>query len=172
MAADSDLGARLGALERRLGAVEDVEAIRRLKARYGELVDDRYLRGTARPAEELAPRAREIARLFTEDALWDGGRVLGSCRGRAEIEARMAEPTLRFSRHYFVKPHIEVDGPRGRGRWDLLAPCTTRDGRPHWMAGVEDDEYEKVDGVWLHAAMKLRVVFLAPHETGWGSPAS
>ena len=171
MAADSDLAARLLALERRLVVLEAVEAIHGLKARYGELVDDRYLRGAPRPAGELAPRAREIAGLFTEDAVWEGGRGLGTCRGRAEIEARMAEPTLRFSWHYFVKPRIEVDGLRGRGRWDLLAPCTTRDGRPHWMVGVEDDEYEKVDGLWLHASMKLRVVFLAPHETGWATPS-
>jgi hypothetical protein len=79
----------------------------------------------------------------------------------------MAQPTLLFSWHYFVKPKIVVDGDQARGRWDLLAPCTTADGRPHWMAGVEDDEYRKVEGVWLHSAMKLRVVFLAPHETGW-----
>ena len=116
MAADSDQATRLEALERRLGALEDVEAIRRLKARYGELVDGRYLRGGPRPAEELKSLAREIAGLFTEEALWEGGRALGSCRGRAEIEARMAQPTLRFSRHYFVMPHIEVDGLQGRGR--------------------------------------------------------
>ena len=28
-------------------------------------------------------------------------------------------------------------------------------------------EYERVDGTWLHSAMKLRVVFMAPHARGW-----
>jgi hypothetical protein len=46
-------------------------------------------------------------------------------------------------------------------------PCTTRDGVASWMAGVEDDEYARIDGRWLHTAMKLKVVLFAPHEQGW-----
>jgi hypothetical protein len=161
------LVARIDALERRLGVLEDVEAIRRLKARYGELVDARYAGGAARPEAELAGIASEIAELFADDAVWDGGRALGVCRGRAAIRERMAQPTLRFSWHYFVKPQIEVEGDRARARWDLLAPCTAQDGRAMWMAGVEDDEYVKRDGRWLHQGMRLRVVFFAPHDAGW-----
>jgi hypothetical protein len=36
-----------------------------------------------------------------------------------------------------------------------------------WMAGVEEDEYERVDGRWLHASMRMRAVFFAPHERGF-----
>ena len=155
------------ALEMRLARLEAEEEIRRLKARYGALVDARYGRDGPRPRAEIEPLAREIAALFTEDAVWDGGAGLGLCRGRDAIRERFLEPTLRFSWHYFVKPCIEVDGARARGTWDLLAPCTTRDGVASWMAGVEDDEYARVDGRWLHAAMKLRVVLFAPHSQGW-----
>jgi hypothetical protein len=163
----ADPEARIAALEARVASLEDAEAIRRLKWRYAELVDARYAAGAPREPAELARIADAIAALFTEDAVWDGGPALGACRGRAQIAARMAAPTLRFSQHWFLAPRIEVEGARARGRWDLLAPCTTRDGRPHWMAGVEDDEYEKVGGVWLHRSMRLRVVFMAPHERGW-----
>ena len=52
-------------------------------------------------------------------------------------------------------------------RWDILAPCTTKDGRPHWMAGVEDDAYRCEDGVWRHTRMKLSTVFMAPHDRAW-----
>ena len=38
---------------------------------------------------------------------------------------------------------------------------------PMWMAGAEDDEYERVGGVWLHARMGLGVHFFAPQERGW-----
>lgn len=158
----------LEALAARVRALEDVEAIRRLKARYAELVDARYARDGPRPATELSALAGEIAALFTEDAVWDGG-ALGLCTGRDAIRARMAQPTLRFSRHYFVNPAIEVDADRARARWELLAPCTARDGRPMWMAGVEDDAYARVGGVWLHARMALTVHFFAPHEHGWGA---
>jgi hypothetical protein len=165
--ADADLAATVARLAARLRAVEDVQAIERLKARYGELVDRRYgPRGVVASAE-LEDLAGAIADLFTADAVWDGGKVLGLCRGRDEIRARFREPTLAFSWHFFVKPRIEVDGDRATGTWDILAPCTTRDGRAQWMAGVEEDEYERVGDRWLHRAMKLRVVFLAPYELGW-----
>jgi hypothetical protein len=157
----------LAALAERVRTLEDAEAIRRLKARYAELVDARYAKNAPRPPNELARLAGEIAGLFAEDAEWDGGAGLGVCRGRDAIRARMAEPTLLFSRHYFVNPRIEVDGERARARWELLAPCTLRDGRPAWMAGAEDDEYTRVDGVWLHQRMALSVHFFAPHERGW-----
>lgn len=162
-----DLERRLAALEARLADAEAVQAIQALKARYAELVDARYTRGAVAEPARLGSLAEQIAALFAEDAEWDGGRALGVARGRAEIAARMREPTLLFSKHYFLQPQIEVEGARARGRFDLLAPCTTKDGRPHWMAGVEDDEYRRVDGVWLHQRMKLSVVFLAPHATGW-----
>jgi hypothetical protein len=155
------------ALEARLARVEAEQEIARLKARYGALVDARYDRGGPKSRAQIEPLAQQIAELFTEDAVWDGGAGLGLCRGRAEIRERFLEPTLRFSWHYFVKPRIEVAGDRARATWDLLAPCTTRDGVASWMAGVEDDEYAVVDGRWLHSAMKLRVVFFAPHERGW-----
>ncbi len=162
-----ELQASVRALERRLAAVEDAEAIRNLKARYAALVDDRYARGRPREAPALETLARKIAALFTEDALWDGGQALGRCRGREAIYERFRQPTLHFSWHYFVKPRIEVEGDAARATWDVLAPCTTRDDRPHWMAGVEEDAYRRVDGQWLHSRMQLRVVFMAPHDRGW-----
>ena len=62
---------------------------------------------------------------------------------------------------------VEVEGDRARGSWDILSPCTTGEGRAMWMAGVETDEYARVNGVWLHTHMKLDVVFMAPHDKGW-----
>ena len=162
-----DAVAALRALEARVRTLEDAEAIRRLKARYAERVDARYADGRIAEPAAVEELARQIAALFTEDAVWDGGPALGLCRGRDAIRERMAKPTLHFSWHYFVKPRIEVDGDRATGRWDLLAPCTTSDDRPMWMAGVEDDVYRRVGGEWLHASMKLRVVFMAPHDRGW-----
>jgi hypothetical protein len=87
--------------------------------------------------------------------------------GRAAIRERFRDPTLLFSWHYFLKPRIAVDGDRAEARWDILAPCTTKDGRPHWMAGVEDDAYRREDGVWRHTGMRLSTVFMAPHDRGW-----
>lgn len=158
---------RIAALEARLAAVESVQAIERLKSRYGRLADSRYGPDGVVPRERLERVAGELAALFHEDAVWDGGPGLGVCRGREAIRQRFLEPTLSFSWHYFVKPHIEVQGDRAHGTWDILAPCTSRDGRALWMSGFEEDEYVCQGGIWLHASMKLELVFLAPHDRGW-----
>ena len=162
-----ELGAELAALRRRVEATEAVHAIQNLKARYAQLVDERYVRGKVGSEARVAAVAEQIAGLFTEDGVWDGGPVLGVSTGRAEIAARMRAPTLQFSWHFFLKSQIHVAGDAARARWDILSPCTTKEGKPHWMVGFEDDEYRHVDGVWLHSRMKLTSVFLAPHETGW-----
>jgi hypothetical protein len=162
-----ELNRQVAELRARLDAAEAVQSIQNLKARYAQLVDERYARGKVAPDDKLVAVAEQIAALFSEDGVWDGGPALGVSTGRAEIAARMRAPTLVFSWHFFLKPRIEVDGDRARARWDILSPCTTKDGRPHWMVGFEDDEYARVGGVWLHTRMKLTSVFLAPHETGW-----
>lgn len=162
-----ELSREVTALRMRVEATEAVQAIQNLKARYAQLVDQRYVRGKVAPEEQVAAVAEQIAALFTEDGVWDGGPALGLSTGRAEIAARMRAPTLQFSWHFFLKSQIQVDGNRASARWDILSPCTTKDGKPHWMVGFEDDEYRRADGVWLHARMKLTSVFLAPHETGW-----
>jgi hypothetical protein len=154
-------------LRARVEAAEAVQAIQNLKARYAQLVDERYVRGKVAPEEKVAAAAEQIAALFSEDGVWDGGPALGVSIGRAEIAARMRAPTLAFSWHFFLKPRIHVDGDRARARWDILSPCTTKDGKPSWMVGFEDDEYRRENGAWLHTRMKLTTVFLAPHETGW-----
>ena len=159
---------RIEALERRLRRLEDAEALRALKWRYAELADARYRDGAPVDEGELARLADALADLFTEDAVWDGGPALGVCRGRAAIRERFLSPTLRFSRHYFANPRLEIEGDTARGRWEVFAPCTLRNGRAAWMAGVEHDAYRREQGRWLHTAMRLDVLFLAPHDRGWG----
>jgi len=162
-----ELGARIDDLERRVDASESVLAIQRLKAGYAELVDARFARGRVVDRGRLEEVTRATAELFTEDGIWDGGPGLGVARGRGEIASRLAEPTLVFSRHLFVKPRIEVDGDRASARWDLLCPCTSSDGESLWMSGYEDDTYARVNGAWLHATMSLTTVFVSPAGGGW-----
>lgn len=164
------LAAELSDLRRRLERAESVLAIQSLKARYAELVDRRYRQGSVIPARELAAVADEVARLFTEDGIWDGGPTLGRVVGRPAIAERLRDTTLVFARHLFTAPRIELDdtdGDRARGQWGLLSPCRTTDGRDLWLCGTEWDEYERVDGNWLHRSMRLSTTFVAPYEEGW-----
>lgn len=61
----------LEVLERRIRVLEDIEAIKKLKARYAYYCDDNY-------------DADGIANLFVEDGIWDGGDF-GRYQGREEI---------------------------------------------------------------------------------------
>jgi len=164
------LADEVASLRSRLDRTESVLAIQALKARYAELVDRRFRHGQVVEASELAEAAAAAASLFSEDATWDGGPTLGQVVGRAAIAERLRDTTLVFARHLFVAPQIRIeedDPDRARGRWQLLSPHRRRDGRDHWMCGIEDDEYERVDGVWLHRSMRLTTILVAPADGAW-----
>ena len=162
-----DLAGEIASLRRRVESAESLLALQALKARYGDLVDQRFSHGRRVDEDRLRGVAEAAAQLFTEDGVWDGGPGLGRHVGRAAIAARLAEPTLTFSRHLFVKPRLGVEGDRAWGRWDLLCPCRREDGSSWWMCGFEDDEYQLVDGAWLHRTMELTTVFVSPADRGW-----
>lgn len=163
----AQLLSRIGALEVRVAQSEAHQAITDLKSLYGALADGRYTRRGPKPKDELEVLADRLADLFTEDAIWDGGGPLGRCEGRAAIRERFKAPSLAYSWHFFVKPKIRVEGDRAAATWDVLAMCTTTEGRAMWMVGVEEDEYRRVDGRWLHSKMRLDSKLMAPHDRGW-----
>ena len=141
-------------LERRLQVLEDVEAIRKLKARYSQVLD-----GFSK---------ENVETLFTEDGVWDldqRGRFVGR-QAIKEFSKKLPE-ALPFCVHYFVQPTIVVEGQRAKGRWYMLVPATKGDGGAIWSAGLEDDEYEKVNGEWLISKLKLTSIFRTPYEEGW-----
>ena len=167
MSSFEEMAAQLVEVQQRLADVESVLAIQSLKARYGALVDERFVKGAVIDAVALARVADDIAALFTEDGVWDGGPGLGQAIGRAEIAVRLRQPTLVFSRHFFLNPRIDVEADVARARWDLLSPCRRPDGTSYWMSGYEDDVYARVGGQWLHRSMTLTTVFMSQVGEGW-----
>ena len=111
-------------LERRLRVMEDVEEIKRLKARYCAYCDDNY-------------NATAIASLFTEDAVWDGG-IRGRADGRQGIHDFFfqASQRLPFAIHMVMNPDIEVNGDTATGSWYLFQACTyAEDNQAIWGVG-------------------------------------
>ena len=105
-------------LERRVGTLEDIEAIRRLKARYCYYRDDNH-------------DADNILELFVEDAVWDGG-MRGGAEGREAIRDFFVKASQRlpFTVHMVLNPAIEVDGDAARGSWYMFMACTYAAGGP------------------------------------------
>jgi ketosteroid isomerase-like protein len=143
-------------LEARLRRLEDIEAIKQLKARYAAYCDDDY-------------DAEGIAALFTEDGIWDGG-PMGCYNGKQAIRDFFSttNQVVPFAIHHVTNPLIEIDGDRATGRWYLWQPCTFAEGNQGlWMAATYDDVYRRDGDAWLfeHVTITLRV--LSPYEDGW-----
>ena len=144
-------------LEARIAALEAVEAIRLLKARYCALCDADY------PPDELAV-------LFTEDAVWDGG-PFGTHRGRAAIRAFFSGSADRvaFAIHHVTNSAIEVTGETATGTWYLWQPMVMRPGeRALWLAARYEDRYVRTPEGWRFAHVRVVVRMLAPYEAGFG----
>jgi hypothetical protein len=139
---------QLKALEKRIQVIEDIQAINDLKAAYAAVCDDRY----------NPPKA---VKLFTEDAVWDGGKDFGVHRGRDAIKKFFegVAQNIVFAVHYFLQPVIKInkDGKTATGRWYLWQACTLKGGVGTWIAGLEFDKYRKVNGKWLMSEMKLKL---------------
>jgi ketosteroid isomerase-like protein len=150
--------ARIERLERRLQALEDVEAIRNLKARYAALCDQQY-------------DADRIAILFTEDALWDSPG-LGRFEGREAIRNffRAASAIFSFAIHYSLNGQIEVDGDTARAQWYLFMPCLIAAGnRAMWRASIDHETYARVGGTWMFSGKRSEPLMNVPFETGWAA---
>jgi len=143
-------------LERRLRVLEDIETIKKLKARYCAYCDNNY-------------DADGIAALFTEDAVWDGGKF-GRYEGREAIRTffRGAPRIFPFAIHQVMNPIIEVEGEQAKGQWYLFQPATLAEGNQAvWLAARYEEEYVKVESEWKFKRLKVFPSFLTPYDQGW-----
>jgi ketosteroid isomerase-like protein len=143
-------------LERRIRALEDIEAIKQLKYRYADACDRGY-------------DADTLADLFTEDAIWDGG-VFGRYDGQEAIRNyfRGVSSDIVFAMHYMMNPIIEVDGDQARGAWYLFQTSTFAEGNtPILGAAKYAERYQRVHGTWKFRHLQLISIFWTPYEEGW-----
>ncbi|MCA0319203.1 MAG: nuclear transport factor 2 family protein [Proteobacteria bacterium] len=159
----------MASIEERIRRLEDIDAIRDLKARYAEYADEKYTDDHRRkPQDELDRIGRLQAGLFTEDAVWDGGEHFGLCEGREAIYAFVRKGGWSFAMHYFLNPRIDIDGDTAKARWMLWQVCTLTEGdTPCWMSAIEDDEYRRTPEGWLMSRMTFRLKFMTRFDVPW-----
>ena len=133
--------------------LEDIEEIKRLKARYCAYCDDEF-------------DADRNASLFTEDAVWDGG-MRGKAEGREAIRSffSLAPEGLSFARHMVMNPVIQVEGDTANASWYLLECCTYGLGNQAVWGAVRsswgpDDIHQ---GIFPYPAHRSAVLGV-PHE--------
>lgn len=148
-------------LERRITMLEDIEAIKKLKARYCSVCDDDH-------------NPDEITKLFASDGVWEGDGI-GAHQGHAAIRALFERfrDRISFSQHNVMNPNITVTGDRAKGTWYFLGPFTFRKGnRQMWLAARYEEDYVKINGEWKFAHLRAIGRMSAPYETGWARKES
>ncbi|MGR8918900.1 MAG: nuclear transport factor 2 family protein [Gammaproteobacteria bacterium] len=144
----------MSALEARITRLEDIEAIKQLKARYCEICDDTH-------------NPERIASVFAEDAIWESPDF-GKAQGHAEIQALFQNfrDMFTFSQHNIMNPIITVDGDRATGIWYIMGPWTLAENDEEtWMALRYDDDYVKVDGEWKYQHLRVKLRMTAKRQS-------
>ena len=133
-------------LEERITRLEDIEAIKQLKARYSHICDDDH-------------NPDKIASVFAEDGIWESPDF-GQARGHEEIKKLFTgfREMFTFSQHNMMNPVIEIEGNRATGIWYIMGPWTLREGeKENWMALRYDDDYVKVGGEWKYQHLRVEL---------------
>jgi ketosteroid isomerase-like protein len=144
-------------LEQRITRIEDLEAIKQLKARYCEICDDDH-------------NPDRITSVFAEDAIWEG-RGIAKAKGHAEIRALFEsfQKMMSFTQHMTMNPIIDVDGDRAQGTWYFFGTFTFYEGnQAKWQSARYHEDYVKLDGAWKIQHLRVKgPTMSADYEKGW-----
>ncbi len=147
----------LAEIERRLTRLEDIEAIKQLKARYCEICDDDH-------------NPDRITSVFAEDGIWESAEF-GTGKGHEGIRKLFQDfqKLIEFSQHNVMNPIITVDGNKATGEWYFMGPFRFHAGHEaRWIALQYRDDYVKINGQWKYKHLRINLRLLAPHDGGWG----
>ena len=148
--------------EQRIRRLEDIESIKRLKARYCYLVDA-GIGGDESKWDELMA-------CFTDDARADF-EFYGVHEGKRAVAAFFKEivaSALSYSAHMVTNPLIEVNGDTATGKWYFHVPCTGRaTNTAGWLQGRYEEEYVRIDRQWKWKSITTRFDHITPFDVGW-----
>lgn len=163
----SDLEARIAELEAMVRQLNDREALRDLRYRYHEYINE--------------GKFAEIVDLFTEDGELEFG-PLGSAKGHDGIRGFFKRlgpapsgtgssskgPHFSYVKQYIHNHVLEINDDRAKG-FSYLEARPVINGEAHMVAGRYDDEYVKSGGQWRFTRMIFTVHFIAPFKEGWAN---
>jgi ketosteroid isomerase-like protein len=158
----ADLEARVKQLEARVQEMTDREAIRDLRYRYHEYVNE--------------GKFREIAGLFTEDGELEFAH-LGHAKSRAEIQkffggiagdtpTNPQRPRITWVKQFIHNHVIQIHGDHAHG-FSYLEAKPIYGGEAFLVAARYDDDYVRENGEWKFKKMGLVPYFMVPLKEGW-----
>ena len=146
------------ALEQRITRIEDLEAIKQLKATYCDICDDDH-------------NPDRITTIFAQDGIWEGAGF-GKAQGHAAIRElfKKFQTLISFSQHQVMNPIITIDGERATGIWYFFGPFTFyKNNQAKWLAVRYEDDYVKVNGEWKIQHLRARGRMHTNYEESWAN---
>jgi hypothetical protein len=160
----ADIEARLTDLENKVRELNDREALRTLRYRYHEYINE--------------GRLADIVDLFTQDGELEFG-PLGKAKGRDEMRVFFANlgpsgsapganrgPHFTFVKQYIHNHVVEIHGDRATG-FSYLEAKPVINGEAYLVSGKYSDEYARLDGQWRFTNMNFTPHFIVLHQEGW-----
>jgi len=159
----ADLEARIRELEGAVRELKDREALRDLRFRYHEYINE--------------GKFAEIVDLFTEDGELEFG-PLGKAKGSSGILGFFkrlgppasggggAGPHFTYVKQYIHNHVLEIQGDRARG-FSYLEARPVINGEAHMVAGRYDDAYLRTERGWRFTSMTFTPHFIVPFKEGW-----
>jgi hypothetical protein len=149
-------------LELRVRLLEDIEEIRKLKARYCRFQDGGW-------AEHGPTHMGPSADLFVEDGVFDGRPLMPLAEGREAIRTLFLNyRAVPFALHHVMNPLIEVQGDHGEGHWHLIVCATQPDATSHCILGSYLEEYVRTPVGWRFKTMRVVIARAFEQVGGWG----
>jgi hypothetical protein len=164
---EENLEAKVRALEKKLTAIQDVQAIEKLQRAYGFYLDNRLW--------------DEVVDLFSDNTerleISDSGVYLGKAGverffkgflGKGGLPPLPGALGIHMQLQGIVNVNPEWD--TGKGRWQcvmLLATPVEGELRALLGHGVYEVEYIKEDGIWKFKKMHFYLTFRTPLDEGW-----
>jgi hypothetical protein len=143
-------------LQERIARLEDIEAIRKMKAEYVLACDER--------------RWDDALRYFIPNAFVAFG-PFGRFESVRELEKFFKEKmpvTIAFTVHRLCNPIIEVNGATAKGIWYCEIPSThIPTNQAILQQGTYYDEYVKEGGEWKHSRLDLVYSYITEFGEGW-----
>ena len=147
----SALQHQISLLAAKVDRLNSIEAIRVLRARYHELVN-----------EDEGGRLYE---LFAPDAIISyGGRP--AVQGRDNIRSFFASFPVQAARQFIHSHMVEVNGASGIG-YSYLDGRPVRDRKSFYVVGRFDDEYVQIEGQWFFQRVTLTVHYMIEAAEHW-----
>lgn len=154
------LGEMLDALERRVGLLEDADAIERLQTIYGYYLARNqwdHLTGIFAPDGTIEIAQRGVYR----------GRA--SVRRNLDLYGVQDELPGQLHNHmqYQMVVHVDPDGQTAKLRSRAFSLMGTYGSQGRFMGGTYENEYVKRDGVWMILKDQQFNTYFAGTDDGW-----